>query len=161
MTTATITAENLASLIATATEAAAKAQDAAKEAAEWAAIAQAAAARVAEAMGAKPAPAPAKKVKAKPAATPAPTVSFADAFRAAWDQLDRRNGRTNFVRLIEMRAALSQFDRETFDAGLQELRAAWEFSLDSHEGLHVHITPEERAAGITEMGSLLIYVCKR
>src|SRR5271166_5340722 len=86
---------------------------------------------------------------------------FAQAFREAFDQLDRRNGFTNFVKLADLRRAMSAFGREEFDAGLQELRLAREFSLDSHEGLHGSLTPEEREAGVREAGSLLIYASRR
>ena len=86
---------------------------------------------------------------------------FAQAFREAFDQLDRRNGFTNFVKLADLRRAVSAFGREEFDAGLQELRLAREFSLDSHEGLHGSLTPEEREAGVREAGSLLIYASRR
>jgi hypothetical protein len=86
---------------------------------------------------------------------------FAQAFREAFDQLDRRNGFTNFVKLADLRKAVSAFGREEFDAGLQELRLAREFSLDSHEGLHGSLTPEEREAGVREAGSLLIYASRR
>ena len=86
---------------------------------------------------------------------------FAQAFREAFDQLDRRNGFTNFVKLADLRRAVSAFGREEFDAGLQELRLAREFSLDSHEGLHGSLTPEEREAGVREAGSLLVYASRR
>ena len=93
-----------------------------------------------------------------PASSP---TEFAPAFREAFARLNQRNGGTNFVRLIELRQALPQFDRATFDSELQELRRGWEFSLEAHEGLHVQISPEERASGIPEMGTLLIYVSRR
>jgi hypothetical protein len=89
------------------------------------------------------------------------TSDFAPAFRAAFEHLDRRNGSTNFVKLAELRRALSDFDRDAFDGGLRALRVAGEFSLDSHEGLHGTLTPEEREAGVREAGSLLIYVSRR
>jgi hypothetical protein len=41
------------------------------------------------------------------------------------------------------------------------LRDADEFGLDSHEGLHGTLTPEEREAGMREAGSLLVYVSRR
>lgn len=86
---------------------------------------------------------------------------FARGFRAAFDILDRRNGATNFVKLADIRQALADFSREEFDAGLRELRIEGAFSLDSHEGLHGTLTPEEREAGVREAGSLLIYASRR
>src|SRR5262249_26313161 len=46
---------------------------------------------------------------------------FTQTFRSAFEVLDRRNGLTNFVKLAELREALSEFSREEFDAGLREL----------------------------------------
>jgi hypothetical protein len=92
--------------------------------------------------------------------TPVP-VEFAQAFRQAFDQFDRRNGYTNFVKLVELRQALTAFPREAFDACLHALRADGEFTLNSHEGLHGPLTPEEREAGVHEAGSLLVYASRR
>jgi hypothetical protein len=90
-----------------------------------------------------------------------PARDFAEAFRAAFEQLDRRNGSTNFVKLADLRRALSEFGREAFDAELRKLRLSGLFSLDSHEGLYGSLTPEEREAGVREAGSLLIYASRR
>jgi hypothetical protein len=90
-----------------------------------------------------------------------PTQDFAGAFLEAFGQLDRRNGATNFVKLADLRRALAGFGRDEFDAGLRALRLAGEFALDSHEGLHGSLTPEERDAGVREAGSLLVYVSRR
>jgi hypothetical protein len=96
------------------------------------------------------------------AATPVrPARDFAGAFREAFEQLDRRNGATNFVKLADLRRALAGFGRDEFDSGLRALRLGGEFSLDSHEGLHGSLTPEEREAGVREAGSLLVYVSRR
>lgn len=102
------------------------------------------------------------QVAAGPPGSPAPPEQdFAGAFRAAFEQLDRHNGATNFVKLADLRHALAGFVRGEFDAGLRALRLESEFSLDSHEGLHGSLTPEEREAGVREAGSLLIYVSRR
>jgi hypothetical protein len=90
-----------------------------------------------------------------------PARDFDGAFREAFEQLDRRNGATNFVKLADLRHTLAEFGREEFDFGLRKLRLGGEFSLDSHEGLHGSLTPEERDAGVREAGSLLIYVSRR
>ena len=86
---------------------------------------------------------------------------FAQAFRAAFEILDRRNGTTNFVKLADLRQMLSEFNREEFDAGLRKLRLDGVFSLDSHEGLHGSLSHEEREAGVREAGSLLVYASRR
>lgn len=86
---------------------------------------------------------------------------FAQAFRAAFEILDRRNGSTNFVKLADLRQALEDFSREEFDAGLRKLRIEGRFSLDSHEGLHGSLSHEEREAGVREAGSLLVYASRR
>jgi hypothetical protein len=91
----------------------------------------------------------------------APAREFAQAFREAFEQLDRRNGSTNSVKLADLRHALSDFSREEFDAGLRQLRIDGLFSLDSHEGLHGSLTHEERESGVREAGSLLVYASRR
>ena len=108
-------------------------------------------------------PAPVAEATA-PAVTgvgPPPARDFAGAFREAFERIDVGNRRTNNVRLLDLRHDLADFGREQFDAGLRGLREQREFSLDSHEGLLKPLTPEEREAGITEMGSLLVYVSRR
>jgi hypothetical protein len=90
-----------------------------------------------------------------------PVQDFAEALRMAFEQLDRRNRATNFVKLADLRRALAEFGRDEFDSGLRTLRLNGEFALDSHEGLHGSLTPEEREAGVREAGSLLIYVSRR
>src|SRR5262249_42119566 len=86
---------------------------------------------------------------------------FAAAFRAAFQRLDRENRSPNFVRLLDLRRALPQFERATFDAGLRQLRLHDEFTLSGHEGRHGPLLDEEREAGIREVGSLLVYVSRR
>jgi len=71
-----------------------------------------------------------------PAASIRPQREFAAAFREAFEQLDRRNGITNFVKIADLRRALADFGRDEFDSGLRALRLNHEFSLDSHEGLY-------------------------
>ncbi len=83
------------------------------------------------------------------------------AFRAAFERLDRRNGGSNFVKLADLRRALPALDRETFDACMNGLRLDGTFSLDSHEGLHGSLTPEERDAGVRENDALLVYIARR
>jgi hypothetical protein len=87
--------------------------------------------------------------------------NFEQAFRSAFEALDRRNGSTNFVKIADLRQALSDFSREDFDAGLRRLRMEGIFSLDSHEGLHGSLTNDEREAGVREAGSLLVYASRR
>ncbi len=90
-----------------------------------------------------------------------PSHDFAREFRSAFEAIDRRNGSTNFVKIADLRRALSQFTREEFDAGLRELRMDGTFSLDSHEGLHGTLSENEREAGMREAGSLLVYASRR
>ncbi len=89
-----------------------------------------------------------------------PKLAFAEAFREAFRKIDRQNGATNFVKLVDLRGAMGWADRNEFDAGLRALRLLGEFSLNSHEGLHGTLTTEEREAGLRESGSLLIYVSR-
>lgn len=86
--------------------------------------------------------------------------NFARAFDEAFDRLDLRDGRRNFLKLLDLRRALPQFDRAAFDAGLHRLRMDRAFSLAPHEGLRGTLTPEERDAGISEAGNLWTYVLR-
>jgi hypothetical protein len=119
-----------------------------------------------------PGPLPASTVSAglaatavshRPAATvaTAPARDFGEAFFEAFDRLDQGNGATNFVKLSEIRRALPQFNRETFDAGLRRLRLDLKVSLDPHEGLYGVLTDDDRAAGVMESGRLLVYASRR
>jgi hypothetical protein len=85
---------------------------------------------------------------------------FADAFERAFAELAQAGRGLNFVKLHALRAALPGYDRAAFDAGLRELRLAGRFALDPAEGTHDRLTDEERASGITEGGSRLVY-CRR
>jgi hypothetical protein len=106
---------------------------------------------------------PPQVVGATPAGAPrpAPSRDFPRSFLDAFERLDRRNGSTNFVKLADLRHALSDFSHEEFDAGLRQLRIDGLFSLDSHEGLHGSLTHEERESGVREAGSLLVYASRR
>jgi hypothetical protein len=86
-------------------------------------------------------------------------VDFEPAFDAAFQRLDRGRGGHNFVSLVDLRQAV-QAGREAFDAGLRRLRIAGRYTLSAAEGRH-GTTPEERAAGITEDGALLLYVSRK
>ncbi len=102
---------------------------------------------------------PVRETTPSPAAPPA--RDFSRSFLEAFEQMDRRNGSTNFVKLADLRQALAEFSRDEFDAGLRQLRIDGVFSLDSHEGLHGSLTHEERESGVREAGSLLVYASRR
>lgn len=95
-----------------------------------------------------------------PITTTRPARDFAEAFHRSFEALNHRNGSTNFVKLVDLRRELAEFDRDEFDAGLRQLVSDGKFSLDSHEGLHGPLTPEERDAGIRDSGSLLVYASR-
>jgi hypothetical protein len=95
-----------------------------------------------------------------PAKAP-PTDPFADRFDAAFSSLDRASGGTNYVTLHALRAALPDVPRADFDAGLSALRRARRYTLDPSDGRHHQMSEAERAAGIMEAGSLLVYVARR
>jgi hypothetical protein len=123
----------------------------------------------------KPAPAspppPAKPPAAVAAPSPAPDPQpgkkpfshedFARDFEAAFHKIDRKNRSTNFVRAVDMRNAMPHLTPEEFNAGLRQLRLDDHFTMNSHEGRHGPLTPEEKAAGISEAGSLLTYISRR
>lgn len=79
---------------------------------------------------------------------------FAPRFLAAFAQIDRGN---NYVLLYDLRRALPDVPRHVFDAGVNDLRRAKVVSLDSADGRHLRLTPEQRDAGIHEAGSVLVY----
>jgi hypothetical protein len=100
----------------------------------------------------------------KPAPTPtAPTPTtlpdFAAAFDEAFARLDREGGSHNFVSLVDLRRALPS-ERSAFDAQLRRLREAGRYTLSAAEGRH-GISEEQRAAGVLDEGSLLLFVSRK
>ena len=95
-----------------------------------------------------------------PPAAPPSGRDFAAEFDRAFDELDAAGRRLNHVKLYDLRRALPHFDRATFDAELRELRRAGRYDLNPSEGTHGRLTDDERAAGIVEAGSRLVY-CQR
>jgi hypothetical protein len=91
-------------------------------------------------------------------ALPSAFCLLPSAFDAAFDRLDRQAGGHNFVSLIALRQALP-LERAQFDEQLQGLRRAGRYSLSAAEGRD-GISAEERAAGIVEEGSLLLFVSR-
>jgi hypothetical protein len=101
-------------------------------------------------------PVPSARVPA--AETNALPASFAEAFAAVFERLDRQQGGHNFVSLVELRRALP-VPRAAFDAGLEQLRRQGRYALSAAEG-RAGITPEERQAGIPEEGTLLLFASR-
>ncbi len=99
------------------------------------------------------------RTKESPPVTPAAPGDFEQQFDAAFNRLDRATGAHNFVSLLDLRRALP-LDRPAFDAGLNRLRFAQRYVVSAAEGRH-GLSPEERDAGITEDGALLLYVSRR
>jgi hypothetical protein len=62
---------------------------------------------------------------------------------------------------LALRRALSDVPREAFDAGLNSLRHASRFSLDSADGRHVPLPQAVLDAGLREGPSLLVYAARR
>jgi hypothetical protein len=86
---------------------------------------------------------------------------FAGEFARAFERLDRASGNNNYVLLHDLRRALPDIDRTEFDSRLKELRLAKLFTLDSPDGRHVRLTPEQLDAGIREGSSNLVYVARK
>ena len=86
-------------------------------------------------------------------------VDFPHAFETAFNQIDRQKGAHNFVSLVDLRQVLP-LPRDVFDAELRKLRIDGRYTLSGAEGRH-GITNEDRAAGIVEHGSLLLYVSRK
>ena len=85
-------------------------------------------------------------------------TTFAADFTAAFTRLDSG---FNYVLLADLRVALPQYDRQSFDNGLNDLRRAWLYSLDAADGRHVRLSKEQIDAGIRESGSMLVYCARR
>ncbi len=83
-------------------------------------------------------------------------LKFTDAFEA----LDRQAGDHNFVSLVDLRKALPECPRDSFDKLLRWLRREQRYTLSSAQSKH-GITAEEREAGIEEAGSFLLHVSRR
>ena len=83
---------------------------------------------------------------------------FGEQFLAAFDRLDRGD---NWLTLLAMREALSNWDRAEFDEHLNTLRDIGLVSCDTHEGLYGTCTQAMKDAGIREGHELFIYVSRR
>jgi hypothetical protein len=88
-------------------------------------------------------------------------AEFERDFQNAFERLDVQTGKHNYVLLHDLRRALPDIPRGEFDAHLNDLRRSKRFSLDSDDGRHVRLTPDQLEAGIREANSLLVYVARR
>lgn len=117
-----------------------------------------------------PTPAPRTRKTSAPPATRAHTVTGTvmkaaapglganeQAVLSTFDRLDRGQ---NYVLLYDMRLELP-IGRDAFNEAVNNLRRAKILSLDSDDGRHVRLTSDERAAGIQEAGSNLVYAQRR
>lgn len=86
--------------------------------------------------------------------------SFADDFVAAFEKLDRESSFRNYLKLLDLRRQLPDYDRSEFDRGILDLCRQRLFGLEGSDGSTVKLTEEERSAGIMDGGSLLVY-CRR
>lgn len=86
--------------------------------------------------------------------------SFADDFVAAFEKLDRESSFRNYLKLLDLRRQLQDYDRSEFDRGVMDLCRKRLFGLEGSEGSTVTLTEDERSAGIMDAGSLLVY-CRR
>lgn len=100
----------------------------------------------------------------KPTVVATATVSsgedFPRAFNEAFDKL-RRERPLNLVELSALRRALPGFTREAFDLGLRELRKTRQYVLETFEGRHGSLSPEDAAAAIREDGRVFAFAARR
>ena len=73
---------------------------------------------------------------------------FPAAFAAAFERLSRTSHLPGYVSLADLRPALTQFDRHTFDTQLLQLRRTGQFSLSLLEG-RLALSSDEQAAVLT------------
>ncbi len=92
--------------------------------------------------------------------TPPSGEAFSRAFSQAFERL-RRDRPFNMVELLALRSALPGYSREQFDRGLHDLRRSGEFLLETFEGRHGALTPEELAASIREDGRVFAFATRR
>jgi hypothetical protein len=107
--------------------------------------------------GPRAAAAPSRFAPETPAAPP--PADFAAAFDEAFARLDRQAGSPNYVSLADLRKALP-VDRAAFDAQLRRLRESGRYTLGAAE-VQDGLGEEQRAAGVVEDGSLLLFVSRR
>jgi hypothetical protein len=100
-----------------------------------------------------------RKVEAAPLPPARETSDFGRLFDEAFHRLDRDKGSHNFVSLVPLRQSIP-VPRDSFDAGMRQLRLAGRYTLSAAEGRE-GLSPEEREAGIPEDGALLLYVSRR
>lgn len=112
----------------------------------------------------RPAPSASATPTPSPVAMPsahgqAKLMEFPHRFEQAFARLDAEK-RANLVSLHDLRTALSEYPRETFDAALKLLRKPPQFRLTGVQG-GPGTTPEMIAAGIQESGDLFLFVARR
>ena len=78
---------------------------------------------------------------------------FAAKFEDAFRRLDGEKGSYNFVSLLDLRRALSDYSREQFDRGLKLLRQARRYRINVGEG-RSGVSPEQQEAAIIEDGTI-------
>lgn len=84
---------------------------------------------------------------------------FYSDFDAAFDAAPGH--RHNYVLLADLREAMPQYPRDVFDRGINDLRRARRYALDSADGRHQRLTTAQTDAGIREAGSVLVYAARR
>jgi hypothetical protein len=97
---------------------------------------------------------------AEPPAAPAHAPDFDRAFETAFDHLARAN-RLNLVKLSALRAALPWADSAEFNQRLDVLRDQDRYVLQTFDGRHGQLTPEDEAAAIVEAGRRFVYVARK
>ncbi len=115
--------------------------------------------RLEDVHGGRPAAAAPREQRAPGTDVRAGGSDFDAAFDEAFTRLDREGGSYNFVSLVDLRRVLP-FDRAAFDVHLRRLREARRYSLSAAEGRD-GLAAEQRAAGILEEGTLLLFVSRR
>lgn len=107
----------------------------------------------------------ARAVSASPASPTSPLLpsspGFAARFEEAFARLDRAAGNANYVLLSDLRRALADVERKAFDDGLNALRRAERFTLDSADGRHQRLPQDALDAGMREGSNLLVYAARR
>lgn len=114
-----------------------------------------------EAPGPVPAPGSAEPRRDRGMDEARPHEMFAYAFERAFVQLDRQTDQGERISLEPLREALSTFDQEQFERGLQFLHSTGRFVLESPAGRCGDLGPAGLASVISEWGESKVYVTKQ
>ena len=91
----------------------------------------------------------------------AATTAAGNSLLFAFDQIDAASGLNNHVLIRELREAVPRMPRAAFDSEIDALRKARIVTLETSDGRHRRLPPEDLAAAIVEFGKPMVYIARR